>query len=92
MVAANSGTLPAENCLVARYAPSGRRGLAYGLKFVFAIGITGAFGVVVEGGLYDLTGGFLWMFVLLAGLAFTATLIGFLLPSEREEAVAAPAE
>ena len=92
MVAANSGTLPAENCLVARYSPSSSRGLAYGLKFVFAIGITGAFGVVVEGGLYDLTGGFLWMFVLLAGLALTATLIGFLLPSEREEAFAAPAE
>ena len=92
MAATNSGTLPAENCLVARYAPSGRRGLAYGMKFVFAIGITGGFGIIMEGGLYDLTGGFLWMFVVLAGLAITATLIGFLLPSERGEAIAAAAE
>lgn len=92
MAATNSGTLPAENCLVARYAPSGRRGLAYGLKFVFAIGITGAFGIIMEGGLYDLTGGFMWMFVVLAGLAVTATLIAFLLPSESKEVVAAPAE
>ena len=92
MAATNSGTLPAENCLVARYAPSGRRGLAYGLKFVFAIGITGGFGVIMEGGLYDLTGGFMWMFVVLAGLAVAATVIAFLLPSERKEVVVTPAE
>jgi len=36
MVAVNVGALPAENSLVARYAPSNWRGLAFGLKFILA--------------------------------------------------------
>ena len=82
MVTANSGTLPAENCLVARYAPSHRRGLAYGLKFVIALGLSG-FGVKLEGMIYDATGGFFWLFVLLSALAAAASAIAFLLPDDR---------
>ena len=82
MAAANTGSLPAENCLVARYAPSHRRGLAYGLKFVFAIGVASGFGVKMEGMLFDASGDFVWLFTVLACLAATATAIGFLLPGE----------
>ena len=82
MVAANVGSLPAENSLVARYAPSRWRGLVFGLKFVVAFGI-GALGVVMEGMLYDLTGGFYWLFTVLAVLALLAALVGILLPNER---------
>ena len=82
MVTANSGTLPAENCLVARYSPPNRRGLAYGLKFVIALGLSG-FGVKLEGMIFDATGGFFWLFVLLSVLAATAAAITFFLPSEK---------
>jgi MFS transporter, FSR family, fosmidomycin resistance protein len=82
MVTANSGTLPAENCLVARYAPPNRRGLAYGLKFVIALGLSG-FGVKLEGMIFDATGGFFWLFVLLSALAAAASAIAFFLPDDR---------
>lgn len=91
MVTSNSGTLPAENCLVARYAPSHRRGLAYGLKFVVALGF-GSLGVKMEGMMFDATGGFMWLFIVLGCLALTATLIGFLLPTDRREPIAVAAE
>lgn len=90
MAAANSGSLPAENCLVARYAPSHRRGLAYGLKFVFAIGVASGFGVKLEGMLFDASGDFVWLFTILAALAASATAIGFLLPSEPKRQQAPP--
>jgi MFS family permease len=91
MAASNSGTLPPENCLVARYTPSHRRGLAYGLKFVVALGF-GSLGIELEGMLFDATGGFTLLFSILACLALTATLIAFLLPSDRREQAAVPAE
>ena len=91
MVTANSGTLPAENCLVARYAPAHRRGLAYGLKFVIALGLSG-FGVKLGGMIYDTTGGFFWLFILLSALAAAAAAIGFFLPVDRQQTAPAAAE
>jgi len=91
MAASNSGTLPPENCLVARYTPSRRRGLAYGLKFVVALGF-GSLGIKLEGMLFDATGGFTMLFGVLACLALTATLVAFLLPSDHKEPAAVPAE
>jgi hypothetical protein len=38
MVMANVGALPAENMMLARYAPAHRHGLAFGAKFVLAFG------------------------------------------------------
>jgi predicted MFS family arabinose efflux permease len=90
MVTANVGSLPAENCLVARYSPSHRRGLAYGLKFVFAIGIASGFGVKLEGLLFDASGNFVWLFTVLAALAAGAAAIGFLLPGEPKRQPAPP--
>lgn len=90
MLATNSGTLPAENCLVARYAPSHHRGLAYGLKFIVALGI-GSLGIKLEGVLFDATGDFFWLFTVLGCLALTGTAIGFLLPTEKSTGSAAQA-
>jgi MFS family permease len=90
MVSINVGALSTENGLVARYSPSSWRGLAFGLKFILAFGISG-FGVRMEGALYDLTGGFTSLFVVLAAIAA----VGFaacLLPSEGRKAVLAAAE
>ena len=90
MVSVNTGSLPTENVLVARYAPARWRGLAFGLKFVLALGVSGL-GVLLEGTLYDLTGGFYWVFTLLAAIAATALAIATLLPSERLHAARAVA-
>lgn len=91
MVAANVGVLPAENSLVARYAPSRWRGLAFGLKFILAFGISGL-GVRLEGMIYDATGGFWWLFMLLAAIGTVGVAAAVLLPSERRTEVPAAAE
>lgn len=96
MVMINAGGTPAENMLFARYVPSQWRSFAFGIKFIVALGVAGL-GVKLEGWLYDLTGGFYALFVVLAGLAALALTVGSLLPPERSaEAkptpVPAPAE
>ncbi|MBT4934707.1 MAG: MFS transporter [Rhodospirillaceae bacterium] len=91
MVSVNSGALPAENSLVARYAPSKWRGLAFGLKFILTFGVSGL-GVLLEGKLYDYTGGFYWLFVVLACVAVVAAMAALLLPNERSRAATAAAE
>ena len=91
MVSINTGSMPTENVLVARYAPSRWRSLAFGLKFVLALGVSGL-GVLLEGTFYDLTGGFYWVFTLLAAIAFVALAIATLLPSEKLHAARAAAE
>jgi MFS transporter, FSR family, fosmidomycin resistance protein len=91
MVAINAGSLPAENSLVARYAPSNWRGLAFGMKFVLAFGVS-ALGVKMEGVLYDLTGGFFWLFVVLGAIAGVGVAAAWLLPSERRVPAAVAAE
>ena len=87
MVMFNIGALPAENLMVARYSPSRSRGLFYGLKFVVALGITGGAGVLLEGAVYDLTGGFFWLFIVLAGFAAMSASFAMLLPSYDPRAV-----
>jgi len=90
MVSLNTSGLPAENMLIARYTPPDRRGFVYGLKFVIASGIT-SIGVVLEGVLYDMTGGFLAVFAGLALLAAAGVTAILLLPGETAVA-AQPAE
>ncbi|MBL4615758.1 MAG: MFS transporter [Magnetovibrio sp.] len=82
MIAANQASLPVENTLIARYAPKDWRALAFGLKFVLAFGV-GALGILLEGTIYDLTGGFYWLFIVLACIATVGLAVGLLLPSER---------
>lgn len=91
MVSINIGALPAENSLIARYAPSQWRGLAFGLKFILAFGVSG-FGVLLEGKLYDYTGGFYWLFVVLASVAAVAATAGMLLPNEKPQSTGAAAQ
>ena len=86
MVSANWSSQPAENSLVATYAPSRWRGLIYGLKFVIAFAFCGFFGVKLEGVIYDMTGGFTWLFSVLAAISAVAVAAGLLLPPERQMA------
>jgi len=88
MVCGNVAAFPPENSLIARYTAPQWRGVVYGLKFVVMFGIGGV-GVLMEGALYDFTGGFYWLFVVLAALAVVALVAAVGLPAEKKEAVAA---
>lgn len=77
----NTGFAAAENMLVARYTPFEWRALAYGAKFVLALGV-GGITVHVAGQLFDATGGFELLFVFFGVSALLATLAAFALPGE----------
>ena len=62
----------------------GLAGFAFGLKFILAFGISGL-GVQMEGMLYDLTGGFHALFMVLAAVAVVGFAACFLLPPERRQ-------
>jgi MFS transporter, FSR family, fosmidomycin resistance protein len=82
MVFINVAALPAENGLLARYTPGKWRATAYGAKFVLALGVSAA-AIPLIGYIYDATGGFFWLFVLLGALAAIVFVAGWLLPAER---------
>ena len=91
MVSVSIGSLPVENVLIAAYTPSHMRGFVFGCKFILALGV-GSLGVWLEGALFDFTGDFLWLFLILAGLAGLAGCMSLLLPSEGRQPAPAPAE
>ncbi len=85
MVMAGAGALPAENMLLARYAPSHRQGLAFGMKFVLTFG-AGPVAVQFLALVISQTGSFYWVFASLAGLAMAATLLATGLPRDASAA------
>jgi FSR family fosmidomycin resistance protein-like MFS transporter len=95
MVFINVAALPSENGLLARYTPGNWRATAYGAKFVLALGVS-ASAIPLSGWIFDSTGGFYWLFILLGALAAIVFAAAFLLPNDRTPAraaaVAEPAE
>ena len=83
-MAFNAGFAAAENMLVAHYTPFRWRSLAYGAKFVLALGI-GGLTVSLAGRNYEATGGFDLLYVLFSGAALTAALGAMMLPGRRTE-------
>ena len=79
----------AENMLVAQYTPTRWRSLAYGAKFVLALGVAGLT-VILAGWVFDSTGGFGLLYVWLGTAAIVAAIAGALLPGRRR-AVPVPA-
>lgn len=75
----NTTFAAAENLLVARYTPFGWRSLAYGAKFVLALGV-GGLTVHLAGWLYDTTGSFDLLYVFFAAFAAMAALSALALP------------
>lgn len=82
MVLLQNGAAPAESALYARYSPARWRATAFGLKFVIYLGVS-ALAVPLVALIYDHTGGFYWLFVVMAAFAGTAAIVGLLLPNER---------
>lgn len=77
----------AENMLVARYTPFEWRSLAYGAKFVLALGVGGVT-VLVAGDVYDATGSFHSLYLLFGACAVAAGGCALLLPRARPAMVA----
>jgi predicted MFS family arabinose efflux permease len=78
----NTGFAAAENMLVARYTPFEWRAIAYGAKFVLALGV-GGLTVQLAGNLYDSSGSFDVLYLLFGGAAIMATMAALLLPGEQ---------
>ena len=91
MIFFNVVGLPVENGLIAQYTPPQWRATAYGAKFVIAIGIS-ALAVPLVGNIFDNTGGFLMLFLILAGMAALAVaVVALFLPRPKMHTPAAPA-
>jgi len=76
--------LPAENLLLARYAPSKHRGFTFGAKFVVMFGV-GPVAVELAAWVYGQTGSFALLFLGLSGLAAVAVAAASLLPREHRD-------
>ncbi len=89
MVMANVGALPAENLLLSRFTPQHRHGLVFGLKFSLAFGAAPV-SVLLVAVVSERTGGFYWVFAVLAAFILLAFTASALLPSERSDAAVGP--
>ena len=75
----------AENMLVAQYTPTRWRSLAYGAKFVLALGVAGLT-VIFAGWVFDTTSSFNLLYIWLGSAAIVAATAGALLPGRRRPA------
>ena len=78
----------AENMLVARYTPFRWRAVAYGAKFVLALGI-GGLTVHLAGWLFDQDGDFATLFTMFGSAAILAVTAAFMLPGNQSQVVVA---
>ena len=90
-VMANLGQIPAENMLIARYAPPRRHGLVFGLKFVVMFGAA-PLSVALVSRLREATGGFEWLFYGLGVAALLISALALLLPAPGRSAAPVTAE
>lgn len=90
----NTGALPSENMMLARFTPSSHHGLAFGVKFVLAFGAA-PLGVQLIALVREATGSFEFLLLGLAGLATLAVFAVLPIPDRGERRPApqpAPAE
>ena len=87
----NLGALPVSDMVVARFAPAEWRATIYGAKFVLVLGVA-SLGVPMVAYIHDATGGFAWLFLIVAGFALTVAMAALLLPAGRHAGVAVEAD
>ena len=91
-VALSTGALPAENILLARYAPKRHQAVAFGVKYVLAFG-TAPIAISAAAYIRESYDGFAWLYVLGAVIAAAAALASAMLPRDTEPvAIRVPAE
>ena len=83
-----TASLPAENCLVARFCPAAWHATAYGAKFVLGLGVS-SLALPMMGAIFDGTGGFDWLYVALGAIAALVVAIAAFLPSAAATAASA---
>ena len=84
-MAFNATFAAAENMLVAHYTPFRWRSLAYGAKFVLALGV-GGLTVSLAGRTFEATGNFDLLYVLFTGATLVAAVGAMMLPGRRAAA------
>jgi MFS family permease len=77
--------VPTENSLLSRYSPGRWRATAFGAKFVLSLGVA-ALGVPLVAYIYNATGDFYWLFIVLAVLSGAIVLASLALPPRRAAA------
>ncbi|MFQ5765050.1 MAG: MFS transporter [Rhodospirillales bacterium] len=82
------GQIPIHDTIVARYTTSAWRSRIYAVKFVLSLGVAAA-AVPMVAYLHDGTGGFYWVFMVLAVMAAVVTALAFAMPARRPQPVAA---
>jgi MFS family permease len=80
VVSLSTGAAPVESVLYARFAPAKWRATVFGAKFAVSLGVA-ALGVPVVAMIYESTGGFFWLFVMLGCLAALLVAAAMFLPS-----------
>lgn len=78
-------SLPAENCLVAKFCPAAWHATAYGAKFVVGLGIA-SLAIPMVGAIYDTTGGFYWFYMAVGGFAAATVACAVFLPGAKATA------
>ena len=82
VLSCNLSFVAAENMLVAQYTPVRWRSLAYGAKFVLALGVSGVT-VMLAGWVFDTRGNFELLYTGLGAAAIIAAVAATLLPGRR---------
>ena len=82
----DTSAVPVVNVLLAGYSSRTWRGTAFGAKFVLSLGIS-ALAVPMVALIYEFTGGFFWLFVILGCLAATVVVAAPLLPADKQTVV-----
>ncbi len=80
-----TASLPAENCLVAKFCPAAWHATAYGAKFVVGLGIA-SLAIPMVGAIYDNTGGFYWFYVAFGILSAATVAVSVFLPGAKATA------
>jgi MFS transporter, FSR family, fosmidomycin resistance protein len=89
ILAITVGNQPIADALFGQYVPARWMSTAFGLRFALSLS-SAAIALPLVGRVYDGTGGFFWLFVILAGFAAVAVLAISLLPARAEAAGAEP--
>jgi MFS transporter, FSR family, fosmidomycin resistance protein len=90
MATFSGASLPAENMLLSRFSPEKHRSLAFGVKYVISFGLA-PIALLLVSFVYERSGGFGTLFMLLAALAAVVTVTGLLLPAPMRRTVPQPA-
>ena len=81
IVTLGNSVQPVADSLVANCVPTRWHSTAFGARFVASLGVS-ACSIPLVGLIFDVTGGFVWLFVIMSILAVAASILAFALPKK----------